>query len=690
MDYTDRECLNYGAGNPETDEEKVEYCILDLAEDESGDETGEAEAEFVAGRIREIVEGGTVIPDGAGGLRRAEYGDVAILLRSIKNRAWEYALWLDRLGIPVELPSDVDFFRCYEISLAVSFLAVIDNPRQDIPLIAVLRSPIYGFTENELAGIHVQDKKGGIYSALLKMREENEKCGGFLRELDYFRRAAGSLTTEKLLWLIYNKTGFMGIMAALEGGSEREENLIMFSEYARKFEANGYKGLFRFVSHIRTMMEREENITREDAAAGRGVRIMSIHKSKGLEFPIVFLADTAHKFNTSDTLKPALFHRELGIGLYKRDLERRIKYPTVARTAVSRRLTAEMMAEELRVLYVAMTRAKNKLIMVTSYRDAEKQIEKRAFDAEYPAQPAVLSSTASFGDWLLLTAMTRPEFSGIYKTERAFNPNAGTPWKMSLVKFKHISPVHAAEDKADEKVIGAGIKETILENLNYNYPHIGSHLIPSKVTATELKGRSLDQEINEDAAAISPTKKGSMRRPAFISGDRPLSGAERGTAVHTAMQYIDYNRCGTAEEIREELQRLVERNYLSSKQAEAVEPEKILGFFTSELGRRVLRCENIRREFKFSLLVPANLLFTGGAEDEVLFQGVVDCYIEEAGEISVIDFKSDYVNEKNLAEKVAGYKNQVRLYAYALEKITGKKVKNIYLYFFSGGLTVEV
>ena len=147
----------------------------------------------------------------------------------------------------------------------------------------------------------------------------------------------------------------MGIIPALEGGSEREENLIMFSEYARKFEANGYKGLFRFVSHIRTMMEREENITREDAAAGRGVRIMSIHKSKGLEFPIVFLADTAHKFNASDTLKPALFHRELGIGLYKRDLERRIKYPTVARTAVSRRLTAEMMAEELRVLYVAMT-----------------------------------------------------------------------------------------------------------------------------------------------------------------------------------------------------------------------------------------------------------------------------------------------------------------------------------------------
>ncbi len=691
MDYTDREALNYGAGNPETEDEKVEYCILDLSQDESGTDTYEAEAEFVAGRIREIIEGGTMIPDGSGGLRRAEYGDVAILLRSVKNRAWQYALQLDRLGIPVELPSDVDFFRCYEVSLAISFLAVIDNPRQDIPLIAVLRSPVYGFTEDELVEIHVCDRDGGMYNALLKRREEDSKCDRFLQELDYFRRAAGSITVEKLLWLIYNRTGFWGIMAALDGGSEKEENLIILSDYARRFEANGYKGLFRFVAHIRTMIEQGENITREDISSGRGVRIMSIHKSKGLEFPIVFLADTAHKFNTSDTLKPALFHRELGIGLYRRDRKRRIKYPTVARTAVSRRIISEMMAEELRVLYVAMTRAKNRLIMVTSYKDAVKQIEKRALDAEYPAQPAILSGTASYGDWMLLTAMTRPEFSGVCETGNAFNPNTGTPWKIRLIKFEHVSgeTVKTAEcDTTPEK--NAYIIENIKEKISYSYPFESSHLIPSKVTATELKGKALDPEVSEDAVPMTPSHMGKVKRPSFIQGDRPLTGTERGTAIHTAMQYIDYYRCGTVQEIMKELTRLRDKNYLSARQAEAVDPEKILGFFRSELGQRVLGCKNVRREFKFSLMVPADTLFSTEAEDEVLLQGVVDCYMEEDGEISIIDFKSDYITEKNLEEKTAGYVNQVRLYARALEKITGKKVRNTYLYFFHGGLTVEV
>jgi len=730
MAYTEREFLYPGRTDEEPPGPAVELDVLDMSGadgEKDGEEDGEepekteVEAAFVAARIEELLRSGMAVPDGQGGTRTIGCGDFAILLRSVKDKAPVYERALAERNIPASLPGGEGFFTALEVSVALSLLGVIDNPRQDIPLIAVLRSPIYNFTPDELAVIRASDRNADFYGALVRAAETDAKCRSFLYELSSFRLVAPDMPADRFLWHVYNRTDMLAVMGALKGGRERRSNLMALVGLAARYEAGGYRGLFGFMTLVRKLIENGEEpfgaaatAGSETAAAG-AVRIMSIHKSKGLEFPIVIIADTAKRFNKRDASAPLLIHAGLGVGAKRTDLERRIEYPTLARLAVARRLNQETMSEELRVLYVAMTRAKERLVVVSTFADAGKELsklEKEAAarsEAELRFAPQVLENARSMAELILLPALTRPEAGCLRQGPVTLSPDDGYPWDIRRAAITGTPALSRKKVQPEPPRVRAREEDimALRENLGYSYPYLDAASIPSKLTATGLKGRFADYEAAEEAATPEYAMAGAStpganmentrsryapaNRPAFITQRTSLTAAERGTALHLTMQYIDYGRCLTPDGVRSEVARLKAANFLSEKQADAVDAEKITAFFKGPLGRRVMEAEKLYREFKFSLLVPAEDYSYGSAPgDEILLQGVVDCCFEEGGALHVIDFKTDNVTEETLEEKKRLYAPQLNAYGHAMERITGLPAASRIIWFFALDKAVQI
>jgi ATP-dependent helicase/nuclease subunit A len=680
ISYTEDEYLKWGGTTSEDDEPCIELDVIDFEKEDDGSPAkDEVEAEYTAKRVLELS-------------KTYKYSDIAVLMRSPKDRSQIYGAALKRLGIPVAAESADDFYTATEITVMASFLSVIDNPRQDVPLISTLRSPIYGFTEDELAEIRMADRDGDFYTALTASAETMEKSAAFLSELERFRDAAANLSSDALIWSIYDRTGFLATAAAMSDGAHRVENLMYLFECAKSYENAGYKGLFSFLNFFRKQMEIGKAPERESKEVTDGVRIMSIHKSKGLEFPAVILTGLARRFNTADTQKRMLIHPKLGVGAKLIDPEQRIEYDTVARRAVSAVIRDEMLAEELRILYVAMTRAKEKLIMTCCFGDCERRMKKLTSDTGLPVEPQVASSASSMADWVLLTALCRGEAGTIRYGSPVLPYEDDSKWDVRLITSEDaLAEARGVEPSEEPEDVAQNTSRELRKKLDWTYPYSVTD-IPSKLTATELKGRFADSEAAEDADSLSAKEdRIYIREPDFISADeRELTGAERGTALHLAMQYIRYESCTTLEEIEKELDRLETLGLLDKKQRRAVKPKKILDFFRSELGRRVLKADRLYREFKFSILVPAKIWYENGGEDEILLQGVIDCCIAEDGGLTIIDYKTDYIDEGNLNEKVEGYRHQLDAYELAMERITGLKVREKVLYFFSKDLKVSL
>jgi len=701
MDYTAEQHLAAGRGEDDFPEPAVEFDII-----ETGGRTGgnkrTLESDFIADRVKRLLDSGMEVPDGAGGMRPLRPGDVCILLRSMKNKAGTYAASLSERGIQAAFADTESFFETFEISVMLALLAVIDNPMQDVPLVTVLRSPIFAFTPDELAEIRAAGHGGDFYSALCARAESSEKCASFLERLKELRALAQDMTAEDLIFHIYDSTSFYAVAGAMEGGAARQANLMRLAEYAHTFERNGYRGLFGFVTYLRSMIENEKGPEASDAPAAGGVSIMSIHKSKGLEFPVVILADTAKTFNMMDAAKPVLFHSELGVGLRRRDMERRIQYPTIARDAVAMRMKLESLSEELRVLYVAMTRAKEKLIITAAINKAEDHIAKLLADAAAPVEPGVVEEKKCYADWLLLAALTRPEASALgVCPATAHTCELGARWDIRLcgTETSDEGAISAAPDGAQAEsragTAGTGLTdddvERLLGRMDMRYPFAGSEIIPAKLTATELKGRVFDAEIYDDARIDVPeTPADEHRRPEFITGESRLTAAERGTALHAAMQYIDFAACAVMASVRREIERLRVSGYLTDQQAAAADPGKIWKFLSSPTGRRLLSAGELHREFKFSVLLPAREFLPWEGDDTILFQGAVDSWFEEDGGITVVDFKSDRVTDANFDARVDAYTPQILSYARALREITGMPVKSCVLYFFANGRAADV
>ncbi len=690
VDYGEAERLHFGASwLPVREDCQTEFHLL-LPPQDGGETPGALlEARFAAARIAALLEEGYPVTDEeTGELRPCRAEDIVVLMRSPGPRLRHYAGALAERGIPCATEEDEDFFSSMEVAAVLSLLEILDNPRQDVPLIAVLRSPLVGFTMDRLAMIRGGHPSGDFYEALCADGEED--CVRFRERLEELRSLARDMSVYRLLWRIYNRWNVLGVFGAMAGGERRRENLIALCEHARKFESAGYRGLFAFVVHLRRLLETGRQPAVASGAPSGGVQIMSIHRSKGLEFPIVILADMGKRFNQADLQAPVLVHPRLGLGPMYVDLDRRIRYPTIAREAVSACLDRESRSEEMRVLYVAMTRAKEKLIMTASMRAPQRRLKELAALPVLPVPPETVSGARSMAEWVLLPLLQRREAAPLRalaeQEEGAWALTEDEPWLVAL----HEADPYAAPPVPEKAAEAAASNREALpvdrEALDFVYPCPAACTAPTKLTATQLKGREKDREIARET--VQPYVRQSFAAPRFLSGGRPLTAAERGTAVHLVMQYLPLAE-GT--DVSAVVEDLFARRLLTREQADAVDQEAVRRFLSSPLAGELRRAERVEREYRFSLLMPGKDYFPGLTDgEEVMLQGVVDLFAVSDGAVTVVDFKTDFVTEKTLPDRAEAYRPQLAAYSAALERILELPVRRRVLYFFSTGRTVEV
>ena len=680
VDYGKAERLYFGASYlPPREDCGTEFHLLIPPEEEGVEESSPGplmEARFVAGRIDSLLREGFPVTDGDE-LRPCRPEDVVILMRSPGPRLKHYARALEERGIPCATQENEDFFSSMEVA---------DNPRQDVPLIAVLRSPLAGFTPDRLALIRGTHPEGNFYEALAA--SEDAFCADFLRTMEELRSLSRDLSVHRLIWRLYNRLNVLGVFGAMAGGERRRENLIALYEHARNFESAGYKGLFAFVTHLRRLLESGEQPLTASGSSNGGVQIMSIHKSKGLEFPIVILADLGKRFNQMDLQKPVLIHPKLGLGPQYIDLDRRIRYSTIAREAVSGLLSRESRSEEMRVLYVGMTRAKEKLIMTASMASPQRRLKELTALSTLPVPPETVDGARTPAEWILLPLLQRREAAALRALagmeEGAWAVAEDEPW---LVEMHDRSRYDRAPDCENRPAIATGEALPVnREALDFIYPHAAACLAPTKLTATQLKGREKDREIAQET--VQPYVRRDFAVPRFLAGERPLSAAERGTATHLVMQYLPLERDTDVEGVVESLRT---RRLLTDEQADAVNREDLRRFLASPLAEKLRGAEQVEREYRFSLLMPGRTYFDGLEDgEEIMLQGVVDLFAVKDGAVTVVDFKTDYVTEDTLAERAEAYRPQLAAYSAALEKILELPVRRRVLYFFRLGKAVEV
>lgn len=696
--YTDREALHLGADYyPDADDPRyrTEVLLVDaagLGEDDDAPDKTALEARLAAQRIRALLdEGFPVLDKETGALRPVTPGDIVILLRATKTKARTFIAALEQTGVSASAEERGGLLETAEVGAVVSLLNVIDNPRQDVDLIGVLRSPLFGFTEQELADIRLTDRKASYYDALIQSRGAFPKVEVFLQRLDFLRGFACDQPVYRLLWEIYDQTGALGLYGALPNGAQRQANLLAFFERARAFEGQGFRGLFAFVRLLRGMQETGEDFQTVGAeASGGAVRIMSIHKSKGLEFPVVLLADCAKQFNEADLREPVLVHQSLGIGGKCRDRSRGVQYDTAERTAVAVLQRREMVSEELRVLYVALTRAKEKLILTCASGTLQRSLEKWARLAALDELPQyAMGAVRAPLAWILAPLLRHPCARALKEQYGLSVPERGTDNDAFLLRVYQPDELALPEREVlryvETDTAGYEVKPYL------SYPRAYLSELPSKLTATGVgRGYRADEAAEETAP---PRREPKLRAPLFEQEARRLTPAEIGTAHHLFMQFCDFAAAAAPGGVERERDRLEEKRILSPQQAAAIEPEKIRAFFTSALYRGLMAEHSVRREFKFSVLVPAARYFPVAAdapEEKVLLQGVIDCLIDTPEGFVIVDFKTDRVSKDGLAARAARYRPQLDAYADAVEAVFGRPVKQRVLYFFDTGNTWEM
>lgn len=667
--YTQEEALREGVPHTPLGGPGVELYALEIRED-----TYAEEAAFAAEKIQSMLEKKTLIR-GKDGLVPVRPEDIVILLRSPGSVGSRFQRALEERGIPCCTGGGTDLLRTEEVGTLRSLLRTVMNPRQDIPLVSTLASPVFGFTADDLAALRSVDKRGAVYDVLTQW--DNPKADRFLNVLNTLRVDAGRMPLSRLLERCLLLTRLDSVYAAMPGGTAKLSNLRSFFRLASEFEMGNTRDLGQFLEYLDS--REEKGLITESADTG-GVTIMSIHKSKGLEFPVVFLCGLSREFNTESLRAQILCDQQLGLGLSVADSINRIRYPSIAKRAISVKMAAQGLSEELRVLYVAMTRAKDRLVMTYASRNLEADLKNIALRKDYDHGALLCADAQCPGDWVMLTAMGRTEAGQFFALAECNTGTNGSdyPW---------IIEVTQASDEASGAAISgekpAGMPEGALERLEsalpFHYAHTAATQAPSKQTATGRKGRGKDEEAAEDTRQQArPWNQ--WRKPSFFPGE--AGGKTYGNAIHRAMQYLPFERCADEDSIRKEVQNLVDRKLLTAEEGRLVNCGKIAAFFQTALGQKLLDGVNCIREFKFSILDSAEHYGDSLEGEWVLLQGVVDCALLEEDGITVIDFKTDAVTEDTLAAVAERYRGQIMTYCDALSRIYEMPVKERYLYFF--------
>ncbi|TVY09146.1 helicase-exonuclease AddAB subunit AddA [Paenibacillus cremeus] len=799
--YDERAELVYGAGYPELDsiggqDAAAELVLIDRSAEPGGGDSGadrdasfgeqedgvstsfedpaaearelqtvQLEARYIAQQIRTMIgmDGGRpyqVLDKAIKGMRNAAFRDIVILLRATQQWAPVMIEELRLQGIPAYAELSTGYFTATEVQVLLSLLKVIDNPYQDIPLASVLRSPIVGLDAEAMAQIRIYSKHGSYYDALRAYVREEEKEAGkpasgndgitripelqqqlsiFLTQLKAWRSRAQMSPLADLIWDIYRVTGYFDFVGGMAGGSQRQANLRALYDRAKQYEATSFRGLFRFLRFVERMQNSGGDLGTAGAIGEQEdvVRIMTIHKSKGLEFPFVFVAGMAKQFNRRDLTDSFLLHKELGFGPKTMELDKRVSYPTLPWLAIKRKIELEMLAEEMRVLYVALTRAREKLILVATVKGLEKLVSAWSRFVPHEGQTLpddALAKARCYLDWVGPALIRHPDgkplrdVAGLDYRSHSFLVNEASQWHVRLLQpeaFAGLAEAAPAIEAVDETLWQSVARlepvdgterseQEVWRRLAWSYEHTESTTVLSKTSVTELKRLSehhklMDMLSEEPAATLwsgiggsessssgeqaeGKTKTASyrasiVRRPRFLE-QREMNAAERGTVFHAVMQHIPIDREPDVETVSVTLSGMVAKELLTEAQRALVDPAVIVSFFQSELGQRMLQAKQVHREVPFSFGMPARDVYgaeQGGLTDEiVMLQGVIDCLIEEENGLVLLDYKTDRLKGGSPAKIAEGYRLQLELYAGAVEKIWKKPVTGKYIFLFDG------
>lgn len=727
IEYTGDERLEFGAEYYGESEKLLPGLSIEILDKAEKDETLEdvenesIEGAHIAGRIQEMINSAYPVWDGAArSFRPAQYRDFAVLMRSTKGFAGYLEEEFVKKGIPYFVESSGGYFDTLEISLIISLLKILDNPRQDIPLISVLRSTIGNYTDSQLVLLRSLDKNMEFYD-LLKLSAKTEspdglQAAGFLEKLAEWRKASVYMPSDKLLWMLYEETDLYNFVGVLPKGKQRQANLRFLYEKAALYEKSSFKGLFNFVKYLERQIEREMNAEKAKlSGAGQNVvHIMSVHKSKGLEYPVVILCNTGKQFNMMDSRDALLIHGKLGFGpdIYK--LEEGFKYPSVLKECIRYELKRENLSEEMRILYVALTRAKEKLIFVGTGKAVEKKISDYSIHSDSGKVPSYLVlKGSSFLDWILMYISAKPSLLD-GKSDKGVNYNLlASAGGTETITEDGLAP----EEKAvleEEAVLCKKVEtnEAVERILSYRYKYEKDSKRPGKISVTglkklkrendeddletvidinELNGQSADfnNRVNPRMSALSEKLR---RKPSFMSHGKTLTGAERGTATHFIMQLIDFKMEPTETAISNFVNDLVSNEQLTKTEALGINTDWVLNFLKSDICRRINASSKVIKEGAFKIMIPASEAgFTGtGEKDEMLLQGIVDCLFIENGEWIILDYKTDYYEpgKEDTLEKAYGI--QLDWYGRAVEAGTHIPVKEKILYLFRGNKTISL
>ena len=678
LQYGEDESLREGVPHISFNDHEVELYGIQVNED-----TYAEEAAFTAQRISELLDGKHMIRRGEK-LCPITPDDIVILLRSPGSVGLDFCFALEDLGIRCTTGAGIDILGTEEVSMFRALLHVIQNPLQDIHLLTVLTSRIFRFTANDLALIRSENRKCSMYESL--RRSDLEKAQKFVALLDKMRNESRLLTLGQLPDYILNATRLDSIYASMPDGQIKTENLQTFCQMIVEYESCRQRDLGQFLDYLDLLGDRGITVGADSTTSG-AVTIMSIHKSKGLEFPVVFLCGLSRGFNKESAHQQILCDKDLGLGLSCVDLNKRLRYPSLAKHAIATKIIKDGISEEMRVLYVAMTRARDRLIMTYADKNLEKTLSEIAMRLDMSDSRLLSAGADCPGAWVLQTVMKRPDAGAFFAV--GGRPEASslykTPWHIKVVDGfagECNMGVEEQEIKIDELDI-----RRISDHLSFSYPYTSATVTPSKQTATQLKGRTKDQESAENTNE-EKKKFFSWRKPSFV--EKISYGKQYGNVIHTVMQYIRFEYCDTEDNILSEILRMKDNGYISAEQAAFINVKKIKRFFDSDLGRKLIDADHVLREFKFTVLEPAESYDPQLKGDQVLLQGVVDCALVEDDGITVIDFKTDHVSEDQISSAIDKYSPQVQSYARALTRIYHMPVKSKWLYLFHLDRFVEI
>ena len=695
VEYNEDEYLNLGANYPDIENVdfagKTEIDVINLNKNQIEEETEDTEnneriedsileAKYVAKKIQELINSNYYVFDKKQGYRKITYKDIVVLLRSTATLAPIYEKEIADLGMPVFSDTSSEYLNSVEIQTIISVLKIIDNPMQDIPLVTVMRSMIGGFTDNDLIEIRLTDKNCNFYESILKAQvqvseELRIKINNFLEKIENWREANEYLNLDELIWKIYLDTGYYNFVGLMQNGKLRQANLKMLFERAKQYESASFKGLFNFINFIDKLKLSSGDLgsakiigENEDV-----IRIMSIHKSKGLEFPVVFLSSTGKKFNMQDLNKKVLLHQDIGLGPTYTNYEKKIEYPTLAKEAIKIVTKREVLAEEMRVLYVALTRAKEKLVITGIEKDVndsidskQKELEIYKDNIENKMNPNLVGKYKSYIDWIELVYLKNKDKDIM---------------KFHIINKKDILKENTEEKEENKDIIKeiqnrAVSKENInkiKQELEWKYKFEESVELPSELSVSKIKELKNNVQLQNQEVSFA--------KPNFLIEKTELTGAQKGTIMHLCLQRLKHKEEYDLEKLKRMVKSLVEKEIILQKEADSVNYNKILEFFKSDIWKEMKEAKLVEQEKAFYFNIKANEIYDVKSEEDILVQGIIDLYyINKDDELVLVDYKTDYVennNEEILKEK---YDIQLAIYKKALEKALDRKVDKVYIY----------